>query len=558
VVNGWAFTQHGGTCYWDAAGIAGSIQGPWQKLAGAYHRLGDQQALDTLVKKHPEAASGVGDLYGASQDWERAIVEYRKLVTHQPTDVALLTKLEMAYQSAGRTRDAVPHLATASAANPKDTLLSLKVAALQAWFGQEKELAATRQRILAFARDTKEAMTAERAAKACSILPYTDKAELEAALAMGHMAMNLGKVGDFGEWNHLAIGMAEYRSGNNAAADKSLLAAAQAAVPNYPTITGTAAFYRAMSLFRQGKKEEARRLVISTSAKMKPPPTDEQNPLANVDSQEYLIMWLAYKEARTLLKIELSPIEILEEARNDEVKTLGADHSTTVATTLKLVEAYVAGGRTRESVPLQASASSADPKDTILALRVAAMQAWFGQDKELAATRKRLLAFARGTTDSGTCEQVAKACSICASTDKADLDAALTLARNGVELGKGGQWREWRLLALGMAEYRSGNYAAANEAMLAAVKAEPENPIVEGLSGFYRAMSMFRMGKQDEARKLAIETAAEMKPLPKDEQNPLTDGAYYDTQIMWLAYKEAKAMIKFDVAPPPKGKNDKE
>ena len=55
-------------------------------------------------------------------------------------------------------------------------MLSLKVAALQAWFGQEKELADTRQRILAFAKDTNDASTAERAAKACSILPSTDKA----------------------------------------------------------------------------------------------------------------------------------------------------------------------------------------------------------------------------------------------------------------------------------------------------------------------------------------------------------------------------------------------
>ena len=129
----------------------------------------------------------------------------------------MLTKLATAYQSAGRTREAVPHLATVSAANPKDTLLSLKVAALQAWFGQEKELAATRQRVLAFAKGTNEATTAERAAKACSILPSTDKAELEAALALARTAV---KLGNGGEWNLLALGMAEYRSGNDAAAEK--------------------------------------------------------------------------------------------------------------------------------------------------------------------------------------------------------------------------------------------------------------------------------------------------------------------------------------------------
>ena len=72
----------------------------------------------------------------------------------------------------------------ASAANPSDTMFSLKVAALQAWFGQEKELAATRQRVLAYANGTSEATTADRAAKACSLLPSTDKAVLEAVLAL--------------------------------------------------------------------------------------------------------------------------------------------------------------------------------------------------------------------------------------------------------------------------------------------------------------------------------------------------------------------------------------
>jgi WD40 repeat protein/tetratricopeptide (TPR) repeat protein len=555
VLDGWAFTQHGGTCYWDATGCTSSFETSWQKLAAAYHRLGDQRALDTLVKHHPEAASGIGDLYAASQDWERAIAEYRKLVTDQRADVALLPKLAFAYQSAGRMREAVPFLAKASAANPKDTLLSLKVAALQAWFGQEKELAATRQRIRAFAKDTKEAVTAERAAKACSILPSADKGEVEAALALVRAGMKLGKVGEFDEWNLLALGMAEYRSDSCAAADETLRAAAKAG-PNNPHITGTAAFYRAMSLFRQGKKGEARKLAISAAAKMKPLPADEQNPLANVtappgggDTQEYLILWLAFKEARTLLKIDLSPIELLEEARLDEVKTLGADHPTTVATTLKLVDAYMASGRTRESVPLLASASAANTKDTILSLEVAARQAWFGQEKEFAATRQRILAFAKGTGSEFTANQAAKACSIRASTDKAELEAALALGRTAVELGKGGKWQEWNLLALGMAEYRSGNGAAADETLRAAAKAGPNNSHISGTAAFYRAMSLFRQGKPDEARQLAILAAAKMKPLPMDDNNPLVGGGDHNDLILWLAYKEAKALIKFDAAP---------
>ena len=240
----------------------------------------------------------------------------------------------------------------------------------------------------------------------------------------------------------------------------------------------------------------------------------------------------------------------------------GADHPTTVATTLELADAYVAGGRTREAIPHLANAYAVNPSDTLLSLKVAALQAWFGQEKELAATRQRVLAFAKDTDDANTAERAAKVCSILPHTDKVQLEAALALARKGVELGKGGEWWEWRLLALGMAEYRSGNDGAAQQALLAAVAAAGENNLhVTGTSAFFRAMSLFRQGKPDEARRVAIAAAAKMKPLPKDENNPLAGGVnagdYQDDLILWLAYKEAKALIRFDAGTLPKAETDK-
>jgi tetratricopeptide (TPR) repeat protein len=289
---------------------AREITDPWPKLAAAYHVMGDQPAFNRLLKSHPAAAAGIGDLYAAAQDWERAIAEYRKVLSDQPADRDLLIKLATAYQAAGHTREALPHLVKASAADPKDTLLSLKLATLQAWFGQEKELAATRQRILAFAKDSTDVTTVERAAKACSIGVSPDKAVREAALILGRKGVKLGKGG---EWSLLALGMAEYRSGNHAAVEQALSAAAKAG-PNNPHVTGTAAFYRAMSLFRQGKKDEARKVALAAAAKMKPLPKDENNPLAGVavpagggDTQEYLILWLAYKEAKALMNVEAAP-----------------------------------------------------------------------------------------------------------------------------------------------------------------------------------------------------------------------------------------------------------
>ena len=50
---------------------------------------------------------------------------------------------------------------------------------------------------------------------------------------------------------------------------------------------------------------------------------------------------------------------------------------------------------------------------------------------------------------------------------------------------------------------------------------------------------------------MALAAAAKMKPLPKDDKNPLAGDADHDDLILWLAYKEAKALIQFNPAPPP-------
>jgi tetratricopeptide (TPR) repeat protein len=181
-------------------------------------------------------------------------------------------------------------------------------------------------------------------------------------------------------------------------------------------------------------------------------------------------------------------------------------------------------------------------------LRVAALQAWFGQDKELSSTCERLLSLAKDTEDPTIADKAAKCCSL-RQADPKRCEAALVLARRAVEHGKGSPWLVYFELALGMAEYRSGHFAEADAALTAAMNDPGKNNAVSSTSAFYRAMGLFRQGKTDLARKLATEAAAKMKPLPVDEQKPLLGGADESDLIMWLAYKEAKAMIAFDATP---------
>jgi WD40 repeat protein len=224
----------------------------------------------------------------------------------------------------------------------------------------------------------------------------------------------------------------------------------------------------------------------------------------------------------------------------------------TVLETQAAADREIAAGRTQDAIVHLVILSAAKPKDSILLQKVAALQAWFGRDKEFADTCGRAYESAKGTSDPTTMERMAKIYCLRSTQDKARREAALALARKAVELGN--NHPSLLHLALGMAEYRSGHFAEADAALIAAARLRESNPHVSGTTAFYRAMSLFRQGKGAEARQLATSAAAQMRPLPADENNPLAGGADADDLILWLAYKEAKAMLKFDAAPSPEKK----
>jgi hypothetical protein len=101
-----------------------------------------------------------------------------------------------------------------------------------------------------------------------------------------------------------------------------------------------------------------------------------------------------------------------------------------------------------------------------------------------------------------------------------------------------------------MAEYRSGRYPAADQALAAADN--PSSPwVFSKAARLFRAMSLFQQGRKEEAQKLFAETEAQMAPLPADESQPLADGAEVNDIVVWLAYKEAKALFQPETPPRP-------
>jgi tetratricopeptide (TPR) repeat protein len=254
-----------------------------------------------------------------------------------------------------------------------------------------------------------------------------------------------------------------------------------------------------------------------------------------------LAEWLA--QSGKLAEAGTNCAEALDISR----KLNGAVHPDTLLAMQGVASIYCSAGRGKEAISLLAKACELDPKDTAASLRLATWQAWFGQDADYEATRRRLVQEAEGTDQAGTAERAAKAACLRPSADTGLLAKTLDLARRGVELGKNSSLLRYYQLELGLAEYRNDQYADA-EKTLAMAEQKYENttfPEIRGTARLFRAMSLFRQDKPEEARKVFSQTEAQMPALPEDESKPLANGkpVNHDVLICWLAYKEARSLL---------------
>ena len=252
--------------------------------------------------------------------------------------------------------------------------------------------------------------------------------------------------------------------------------------------------------------------------------------------------------------------KLLEEALPLNRKLKGPERSYTPWVMKTLADSYAeAPAWQRGGVALLEESCRLNPKDTDASLTLATWQTWFGRDADYEATRHRLIQEAEGTDQAGTAERAAKAACIRPSTDSALLTKALNLAHRGVELGKTNSALPWYQMSLGLAEYRNGQYSDAEQTL-----ADLESKLggfenaktafqfdIEGTARLFRAMSLFRRQRAEEALRLFMQTEARAPSLPKDTNKPIVDGKPFDRDllVMWLAYEEAKALIEPPSAP---------
>jgi tetratricopeptide (TPR) repeat protein len=242
-------------------------------------------------------------------------------------------------------------------------------------------------------------------------------------------------------------------------------------------------------------------------------------------------------------------VPLFEETLKLMKAKLGPEHPNTLMNMNKLAGCYAVAGKMELALPLWEDLSRSQADGTFGSLNLAALQAWFGKDKEYAATVSRVLHSAKGTQDPATAERTAKLCSLRPGGNEDERAAAVTLARRAVDLGQKHPALAYFQMALGMAQYRSGSFDEAQMSLAPLLDSQKKNLHIVGTAGFFQAMTLFRQGRTGEGTHRATITTQGMKPLPLDDRNPFADSANADDVIVWLAYKEAKQLIGFDATP---------
>jgi serine/threonine protein kinase/Flp pilus assembly protein TadD len=428
----------------------------------------------------------------------------------------------------GRFADAAVDMTKALKLKPDDWLAWLRLATIFVQGGDLNGYDQLRQNMLARFGTWPEPRFAEVTAKTCLLLPWS-----EANSNRVHQLADLAaRELPAGKWEGLAKGLSEFRQGRfDSAAEWERRALA--ASDSDATVEVAAGALLAMTQHRLGRFDEAMNALTEADAiaakqmaRLSPMNTFEGN-------------WHNILVAKILLREATEGfIQILQQERQI---ALGRSELPRLRLLTELLQS---SGRWDEALPLLSECSTRDPEDTILSLRLAIYQAWFGKHTEHSASSRRLLQYAKDTTNAFTADRAAKAFCVRPSSDAALLAEALSLARRAVELGRDTNAMPYFHLALGLAEYRNGHLPEADKALAVAEESGKGNSHVQAPAQLFRAMSLFRQGRTNEAQRLFADPSVVFRAPPSDERNPFMSGGNHDDMITWLALKEAKALLQ--------------
>ena len=180
------------------------------------------------------------------------------------------------------------------------------------------------------------------------------------------------------------------------------------------------------------------------------------------------------------------------------------------------------------------------------AMRNAALEVWFAREAEHTALCRRWLPWAEAQPRFVHKGRAAAMANLRPVADPQLQAGAFRLARQAVEAAPTNALLVWYRLTQGVAAYRLGHYPEAERMLLESEQGGPSvwHPAARTCtSKFFRAMMLLRQGQPDAARRLFTEAETATPPLPADVRWSLAEGGDYDDLMLWLAYREARALL---------------
>ena len=163
------------------------------------------------------------------------------------------------------------------------------------------------------------------------------------------------------------------------------------------------------------------------------------------------------------------------------------------------------GRRFKKAVDDLEQAIELDPSDHTFYFLLMPLLIQTGQTNEYRNYCLEMLRHFNNTTNAPIAERTAKCCLLLPSAvTGSDLTLAAKLAERAVALAKTGQWKPWRLMTQGLAEYRLGHFARASEILELAQKEAPHAQdagryCCEANICFISAMAHAQLKQPDEA-----------------------------------------------------------
>jgi hypothetical protein len=202
-----------------------------------------------------------------------------------------------------------------------------------------------------------------------------------------------------------------------------------------------------------------------------------------------------------------------------------------------------------------------NPGRTLDALRLAVFQIWFEKKTEHQATSKRLIKRAEQTSENSAASRYAGlVCCLHPSGDPELSAWALRMAQNALSHSEDAWQEAWCHQTLALAHYRLSDYEKAAQELIQvddAAERIPDSlfkykPPLQTFARFTRSMILFREGKREDAQFHFSEGEKEMKPLPVDHRLVFENSEAIDNLLVWLVYKEARALLQPEKSNKPK------